>query len=82
MIKAYFKSLYLLSKGSGNPHLIKYLKTCSVLLQQYVAKDITRPNSRQVGGVAVAVTRTNLPRIIPRLQRVLIRKGDVNAIKF
>lgn len=82
IIKAYLKSLYLIQKGSGIPHLIKYLKTCSVLLQQHAASDLTRPSSREVGGVAVSLTRRGLPRIIPRLQRSLIRKGDPRVIKY
>jgi len=80
VVKHFCREVYLLAKGSKLPFTILYLKTCSILLQQYVAKHTERASSRKIGGVAVSVTRTGLPRIIPKLQRVLIRKGDVRAI--
>lgn len=52
---------------------------CSILLQQYVAGH-SSSSSRMIGGVAVSVTRKGLPRIIPHVQRILIRKGDVSSI--
>lgn len=64
------------------PGLIKYLKTCSIMLQQHVAKDTTRPDPRSIGGIAVSRTRAGLPRIIPRLQRVHIRRGSVVHVKL
>jgi len=82
VLKCFFKSVYSLMRSNNASETIKYLKTCSILLQQYVARDITRPHSRQVGGVAVAVTRRGLPRIIPALQRELIRKGNPSVIKL
>lgn len=59
---------------------MKYLKTCSVLLQQYVARNDATYDGRKIGGVAVSCTRKGLPRLIPRLERIKIRKGDVNTI--
>ena len=61
---------------------MKYLKTCSILLQQYVAKHEVKSSSRRIGGVAVSVTKAGLPRIIPKVQRAMIRKGDVGVITF
>jgi len=63
-------------------HLVKYLKTCSVLLQQYVARNDATTPSRRISSVAVSVTRRGLPRLIPHQQRVLIRKGNTKCITF
>lgn len=82
MLKRFFRDVYLLVQGMGIPGTIKYLKTCSVALQQYVARDTTRASSRAIGNIAVARTRAGLPRIIPALQRKLIRRGDVKAIQL
>jgi len=79
-LRAFFKEVFKLVRCSGLSYTIKYLKTCSVMMQQYVARDTTRPHSRQVGGVAVAVTRRGLPRIIPREVRLRIRKSDTVTI--
>jgi len=68
-------------KGNNIPFAIKYLKTCSVLLQQAVARH-PKQNPRIVGSVAVALTRAGLPRMIPHLQRVLIRKGQPEVIRL
>jgi len=62
--------------------LVKYLKTASVMLQQYVARHEYIHSSREIGKVAVKSTRSGLPRLIPRLQRELIRKGHSEVIIF
>jgi hypothetical protein len=82
ILKHFSKEVYLLHRGSGTPHVIKYLKTCSILLQQNVARHERKYDSRRVGGVAVSTTRTGLPRIIPKLQRSLIRAGDVETVRL
>lgn len=78
--KSFAFEIYRLAKFSGVNFVVLYLKTCSILLQQYVAKHTARAGSRVIGGVAVSVTRSGLPRIIPRVQRVLIRRGNRKAI--
>jgi hypothetical protein len=50
------------------------------LLQQYVAKNDAVFDGRKISGVAVSCTRKGLPRIIPHLERVNIRKGNVKTI--
>jgi len=82
ILKAFAYELYKLTRSSSLGFTIKYLKTCSVLLQQYVARHETRFNPRIVGGVAVSQTRSGLPRIIPRQQREKIRRGDCRTITF
>jgi len=57
-----------------------YLKGCSVLTQQYVG-GMKIPNPRDVGP-AVSRTRAGLPRIIPAQQRLLIRRGNPEAIRL
>jgi hypothetical protein len=82
VVKYFCKEIFHLVTLSGMGHTIKYLKTCGVMLQQYVARDTTGASSRSIGKVAVACTRAGLPTIIPAQQRLLIRKGDVNTIKL
>jgi len=72
--------IYLMAKKDSVESVIKYLKTCSILLQQYVARHTEHHSTRDIGGVAVSVTRAGLPRIIPKLQRVAIRRGNKKAI--
>jgi len=82
VLKYFAYRLYRLTCDSSLEFTIKYLKTCSILLQQYVSKHEDRFDSRVIGGVAVSVSRTGLPRLIPRQQRELIRRGDINTITF
>jgi hypothetical protein len=82
VVKYFSKKIFHLVTHSGMGHTIKYLKTCGVMLQQFVAKDTTGASSRSIGKVAVACSRSGLPTIIPAQQRLLIRRGDVNAIKL
>lgn len=52
------------------------------MLQQYAARNRERNSSRDIGGIAVSATRAGLPRIIPKEDRILIRKGDPKMISF
>jgi hypothetical protein len=59
------------------------LKTCSVLLMQGLPSSKQRYSSRDITrGVAVSVTGTGLPRIIPRDHRHRIRSGDPRFIRL
>jgi len=78
--RTFSRECYVIARGSGIGHLVKYLKTCGVLLQQFVAKNDATTPSRRISSVAVSVTRRGLPRIIPHQQRVLIRKGNTDCI--
>lgn len=82
VIKHFAREIHYLYCHNGMMYLIKYLKTSSVMLQQYVARNEVLHNSRAIGKVAVSSTRKGLPRIIPSLQRALIRKGHVQVITF
>lgn len=52
------------------------------MLQQSVAHNDAVFNPRAIGNIAVSGTRRGLPRIIPAQQRLLLRKGNVQAITF
>jgi hypothetical protein len=52
------------------------------MLQQSVAHNDAVFNPRAIGNIAVSSTRRGLPRIIPAQQRLLLRKGNVQAITF
>jgi len=82
VLKAFCRFLYTCNRNSGTEFLILYLKTCSVLLQQYCARQKSVTPSRAIAKVGVAVTRRGLPRIIPRVQRRLIRRGDPRIISL
>lgn len=82
VLKHFSYELHRIYKNNGMGHLVKYLKTASVMLQQYVARHEFEHSSREIGKVAVSSTKGGLPRIIPRLQRELIRKGRKEAIIF
>lgn len=73
------KALHQLAKQQGLPGVVKYLKVCSVCMQQmlagYVLDDLTPLGPR------VARSGGGIPSIIPRDQRILIRKRDVLVIK-
>jgi len=81
--KVFIKECYLITRKSSLSFLVVYLKTCFIMLQQYVARNETKYHSREIGKIGVKTNRSGLPtRLIPRLQRRLIRKGDVKTIKF
>lgn len=78
--KSYTKELNLLYQNGGPKLLVKYLKVCSVILQQvcagYVLPDITPL------GLRVSRSKSGLPRIIPAFHRKLILAGDKKVIRF
>lgn len=61
--------------------LVKYLRTCQLLLIQATGDQATRFNSRKFGA-AVSTTAGGLPRIIPKTHRGFIRKGSAFHIRF
>jgi len=72
----YFKQLQKIARTQGIPGLVKYLKACSVALQQAIA------GHKTVTGTRVSRTKSGLPRIIPVQLRRLIRAGKFPYIKF
>lgn len=62
--------LYMVRKSSLLTTAL-YLKLCSVVLQRYYG-----PVIREKVSVAISLTRTGLPRIIPKYHRQVIRRRD------
>lgn len=63
-------------------YLVRYLKTCSVVFQQYVSGTRIVTDTRQISGVAIALTKGGLPAIIPPLSRLEIRRSNPKTIRF
>jgi len=71
-----------IAQHSGTRGLCLYLKASHVLLMQGLPGSKMRPGSREVGKVAVSVTRDGLPRLIPKWDRARIRSGDLSATRL
>lgn len=70
-----------LQRSGGWVYVVKYLKACSVLLQQ--ASGGQRIDAAQALGCAVARTRgSGIPRVIPAVMRKSIRSGDPWTIRI
>lgn len=69
-----------LQRKGGWTFVVKYLKACSVLLQQSASGQ--RIDSAQALGAAIARTQgSGIPRIIPAVMRKSIRSGDTWTIR-
>lgn len=68
----------LASEGSVK-FLVKYLKASHVLVMQ-AAGGMKIPSSQSLG-VAVARTKSGLPRMLPRIVRAKIRQGDQKVVR-
>lgn len=77
----FFRALCLIYKHQGPEGLIKFLKTASVALQQYLGKHIL-DDIGEISKVRISRTRSGIPRIIPASFRKDIRNGDFRLIKF
>jgi len=70
-----------MQRSCGWGYVVKYLKACSVLLQQ--AAGGQRINATQALGVAVRRTKgSGIPRVIPAVMRKSIRSGDPWTIRI
>jgi len=73
--------LHRLVKHNGTKGAVIKLKACQVLLMQSVASY----RIHDISELKVRVNRTKgggIPRVIPRLERIRIRKRDVACIRF
>lgn len=70
----YTKFVANLQRQGGWKYVVKYLKACSVLLQQ--AASGHKIHAAQSLGVAVSRTRAGIPRVIHSLSRKRIRGGS------
>lgn len=73
--------LAFLRKRMGVKGLCLYLKGCFVLYQQSLGGYIL-PDSGAVAKFRVSRTNRGLPRLIPRILRIEVRKGDARVLKM
>lgn len=73
------KQVRRLRKGSGLLFTALYLKQCGVALQRFYAGS---PIQHESMPVAVSLTRSGLPRIIPKRHRQAIARRDDRADKL
>lgn len=69
----YIRFLYRLYQSGGIKLVVLYTKTCTILLMQAGQGMNVAPHSL---GCAVSRTRDGLPRLIPKLHRQRIRRGE------
>lgn len=75
----YAKFVVRIQRDSGWTYVVKYLKACSVLLQQ--SANGQRITSAQELGCAVSRTAGGIPRIIPKTMRAAIRSKDIWTVR-
>jgi hypothetical protein len=78
---SFLRDVVSIYRKSGMKFLVKFLKTCQLLLIQATGNQEPRFDSRHFGA-AVSTTAGGLPRIIPKTHRAFIRKGSSFHIKF
>jgi len=76
----FIREYWRLRTQMGPSGTVKYLKACYVLTMQAVGG--MKIKSTQSLGIAVSRSADGLPRIIPRLQRDMIRRGDRKALRI
>jgi hypothetical protein len=78
---SFLRDVVSIYRKSGMKFLVKYLKTCQLLLIQAAGNQRPRFDSRYFGA-AVSTTASGLPRIIPKTHRAFIRASSSFHIKF
>lgn len=69
----FVRQVWRLKKGSGLLFTALYLKQCGVALQRFYAGS---PIQKEPLSTAVSLTRSGIPRIIPKYHRMIIRRRD------
>jgi hypothetical protein len=72
-----FEKIY---RAQGHAGLVKYLKVCSVCLQQYLGGHVEHDLTPL--GLRVKRTKGGIPKILPTEVRRRIQKGDTTVIKW
>lgn len=80
VFKLYLYKLNLLYKRNGTKGVVKYLKVCSVLLQQVVSG--YKISDLGPLGLRVSRSKSGLPRIIPKYHRKMILSRDKKVIRL
>lgn len=78
--KFFLADMHRLKKAGGPVLVVKYLKTCSVILQQVVS-GYKIPDLTPLG-LRVSRSKSGLPRIIPSYHRKLIMRRNKLVIRF
>ena len=74
------KFVVRIQRVSGWTYVVKYLKACSVLLQQ--SANGQRITAAQELGCAVSRTAGGIPRLIPKTMRAAIRSKDIWTVRI
>jgi hypothetical protein len=76
-----FRALCSIYRHQGSPGLIRYLKTASVALQQYLGHNVL-DDVGAIGQVRISRTSSGIPRILHPEFREGIRQGDFRIIRW
>nr|WAY16613.1 putative RNA-dependent RNA polymerase [Binucleate Rhizoctonia mitovirus 5] len=76
-----FRALCAIYRAQGSPGLIKFLKTASVALQQYLGHNVL-DDVGNIGQVRISRTNSGIPRILHPEIRKSLREGDPRFIRF
>jgi len=79
-IKQFLIKLNHLKRDNGLPGVVKYLKVCTVVLQQVIAGHAL--SDCGLLGMRISRTHSGIPRIIPPRYRGLIKGGHAWSIRF
>jgi len=79
-IKEFLETINQLQSNMGRPGVVKYLKGCSVLLQQIIAGHYI-PDTTPLG-LRIKRSRSGIPTIIPCHYRFAISNGEIRIIRL
>lgn len=80
VIITYLAFLHRLQKRNGLPYMVKFMKAAQVLMMQSLGGQ--RLHNLNPLGPRLARTKAGLPRVIPALHRLGIRRGDRWTIRL
>lgn len=80
VIITYLALLHRLQKRNGMTYMVKFMKSAQVLMMQSLGGQ--RLYNLNPLGPRLARTKSGLPRLIPRLHRLAIRRGDLWTIRL
>jgi len=82
VFKQFLKEVYKLNKTYGAKTTVKYLKVCSVAIQKYLGGDSLSSTRVIEPSLPIPGLIKGLPSIIPKSDRLAIRDGNINIIRF
>nr|UJQ92536.1 MAG: putative RNA-dependent RNA polymerase [Mitoviridae sp.] len=80
-IYSFSKVVILLQRTQGQKGLVLWLKACHVALMKGIPGSSPMKDSRPLGAF-VSLSRGGLPRVIPKLHRLAIKRGDASLIRL